>query len=73
MSNEALDRIIDSCESISDFARKIGVTPQSAFNWKKRGYVPPARALQIEVMFGVPAKDLVRPQLREISELLVGS
>jgi len=72
LSNPIIDKIVEDCGSISEFSRRVGVTPQSAHNWVRRGYVPPARALQMEVMFKVPARDLVRPQLREIAELLNG-
>lgn len=72
MSNPHLDKIVTECGSISELARQVGVKPQSASAWVKRGYVPPARAFQMELKYGVMAKDLVRPSLREISELLNG-
>lgn len=45
------------------FSRALGVAHQSVSNWRKRGKVPPDRALMIEQLFGVPRLELIDPAL----------
>jgi DNA-binding transcriptional regulator YdaS (Cro superfamily) len=66
-----LARAVSAAGSISALARKLGVAHQVANRWVRRGYVPAARAIEIEVLYGVPAKELVKPSLLEIANLLV--
>lgn len=66
----ALDRAVADAGSIAALARRLGVAPQVASRWVKRGYVPAARALEIEVHYGVPARELVKPSLLEIATLI---
>jgi hypothetical protein len=51
-------------------ARKLGIKPQVCNRWVKRGWVPPQQALKLELFYGIPAKDLVKPSLREMADLL---
>lgn len=39
------------------------VTIQAVGQWRKRGWVPPARALEIERLYGIDRAYLVRPDL----------
>lgn len=48
------------------FARHLGVTVQAVGQWVKRGWVPPARALEIEDLYGVDRSLLVKPNLRPL-------
>ena len=71
MSNPTpLDRAAELAGSWYKLAKRLNVSHQAVYGWKAAGYVPANRALQIEVAFGVPARDLVRPALLEIAELL---
>lgn len=45
-------------------ARELGVTPQAVREWIKYGYVPPRRAQEIEVRYGIPRADLLSPKMR---------
>lgn len=47
------------------FARSLtpSVTIQAVGQWVKRGWVPPARALEIERLYGVDRAYLVKPDL----------
>jgi DNA-binding transcriptional regulator YiaG len=45
-------------------ARALGVTYQSIDDWRRKGYVPLARAKEIEMQFGIPRNDLVSPKMR---------
>jgi hypothetical protein len=38
--------------------------------WHKRGHVPAKRALEIEMHYGVPARDMVDPSLLHIAALI---
>ena len=44
----------------------LGVGRQAVYNWERQGYVPPARATQIERLYGVDSIMLVKPELREL-------
>lgn len=45
-------------------ARALGVTPQSVWDWRVKGYVPPARAKEIEMQFGIDRNALVSAKVR---------
>lgn len=45
-------------------AKALGVTPQAVWDWRAKGYVPPARAKEIEMQFGIPRGDLVSAKVR---------
>lgn len=66
----ALDRAAAMAGSWYKLAKKLGVTHQAVYEWKAAGYVPANRALQIEIAFGISARELVRPELLEIADLL---
>jgi DNA-binding transcriptional regulator YdaS (Cro superfamily) len=65
-----IDRAIASAGSISALARKLGVSHQVANRWQKRGFVPAKRAIEIELHYGIPARDLVHPSLLQIASLI---
>jgi DNA-binding transcriptional regulator YdaS (Cro superfamily) len=48
------------------FARHLGVSVQVVSQWVKRGWVPPARALELEDLYGVDRSQLVKPELRAL-------
>lgn len=58
--------------SVSALAKKVGVARQVADRWYRRGYVPAARALELEIAYGVSARLLVKPSLLEFATLLTG-
>lgn len=45
-------------------AEELGVTQQCISRWCRLGYVPAARAQEIEITYGVPRADLLNPKLR---------
>lgn len=47
-------------------ARQLGVTIQAVSQWSVRGWCPPQRALEIEDLYGIPRRLLVKPELREL-------
>ena len=66
-----LGRAVEAAGSVSALARKVGVAQQVMNRWVRRGDVPAPRALEIEVMFGIPARELVKPSLLEIAGLIL--
>lgn len=59
----ALDEAIKRGGDIVAFARRIGVTHQAVYRWKKRGWTPLDRALAIEAVFGIDRNRLIEPRL----------
>jgi DNA-binding transcriptional regulator YdaS (Cro superfamily) len=65
-----MERAVQAAGSITALARRLGIAHQVASRWVKRGYVPATRALQIEVLYGIPAKELVKPSLALLVSLI---
>jgi transposase-like protein len=59
----AIDLAIERGGGIVRFAKGMGVTHQAVYNWRKRGWVPPERAVVIEAVFAIPRADLMNPDL----------
>jgi len=57
-----LEQAIETSGGLSDFARKVGVSPQVVCNWKARGRVPAERVLDVESATGVTRYEL-RPDI----------
>lgn len=68
-----IEDIVAEPNSQSIVARELGVSPQAVQKWTKLGYVPLARALQLEDLYGVPAIDMVSPKQRGLLLQMVGS
>jgi DNA-binding transcriptional regulator YdaS (Cro superfamily) len=60
---EAIDEAIDRAGGVIKFARAMGVTHQAVYNWRKRGWVPPERAVIIEAVFKIDRNRLMNPDL----------
>lgn len=61
-----IKEVVNMAESQSSLARQLGVTPQAVQGWVNAGYVPLARAVELEKMYGVPAINLVSPKNKRI-------
>lgn len=59
----AIDLAIERGGGIVRFAKSMNVTHQAVYNWRKRGWVPPERAVVIEAVFAIPRADLMNPDL----------
>jgi DNA-binding transcriptional regulator YdaS (Cro superfamily) len=44
----------------------VGATQQAVAKWCKRGYLPPARVVEVEQATGVPRARLIKPQLASL-------
>ena len=59
----ALDLAIERAGGIVRFTKAMGVTHQAIYAWRKRGWVPPERAVAIEAVFGIERSQLMNPDL----------
>lgn len=64
----ALDRAVAKAGGIVAFRKAMGLSHQSVYAWKRRGYVPFPRAAQIEAKFGIPHRELVDPAVVQALE-----
>ena len=63
-----IERAIGRAGSRAVFAEALGVTVQAVCQWVCRGWVPTARALEIEKLYAVPRAEMMKPALRAIME-----
>ena len=66
----ALDQAAAAAGSWYALAKRLGVKHQVVYRWRAQGFVPAKRALQLEVMYGIPARELVNPALAEFADLI---
>lgn len=59
----ALDEAIKHGGGIVAFSRRMGVTHQAIYHWRKQGWAPVDRALAIEAIFGIDRNLLMEPRL----------
>jgi hypothetical protein len=62
----ALRRAVDFAGGVTPLACLLKVTPQAIHKWLKRGWVSPQRATQLCELYGIPAAELIRPELRRV-------
>ena len=62
----ALERAAYAAGNWSKLAHRLSVSHQVMHRWRKQGYVPTDRALQIEEYFGIPAREIVDPRFARI-------
>ena len=58
-----IDTAVEKAGGVRQLALKLGVTRQAIAKWQHRGWVPIARAMEIERLFGVPRQDLLKPAI----------
>ena len=60
-----IENAIAKAASRQDFAQSLNppVSVQAVSQWVRRGWVPPARALEIERLYGIDRAHLVKPDL----------
>lgn len=62
--DSAVLKAITAAGGLAALGRALGVTPQAIQDWRRKGYVPPARAKEIEMQYGIPRNDLVSAKVR---------
>lgn len=63
-ATSAVDKAVEKAGSWNKLAVALGVTRQAVGQWLRQGYVPLARAKEIEMQFGIPRNNLVSPKVR---------
>jgi DNA-binding transcriptional regulator YdaS (Cro superfamily) len=64
-----IEQAVATVGSQENLAQQLGVTQQAVSLWRKRGWVPPHRAPEIEHITGVHRHTLIKPRLRELLEI----
>lgn len=59
----AIDAAIERAGGIMKFCSQMRVTHQAVYSWRKRGWVPPERAVVMEAIFGIDRNTLMNPDL----------
>ena len=62
MKNTGVALAIEKAGGAMRLAEILKVSHQVVYNWEKRGWVPPKRAIYISKKYGIPRADLVNPQ-----------
>lgn len=60
---ESLNTAVQRAGGLIKFCAELGVTHQAVGKWRKRGQVPPLRALAIEQKYGVSRRSIVHPDI----------
>ena len=61
-----IDRAIKKAGGQAVIARTLGVTQQAVSYWKRTGYAPLLRAVEMEMHYGIPRSQLISPRLRDL-------
>lgn len=69
----ALAEAVEAGGGIVNFSRTLGVSHQAVYHWQNRGYVPIERALQIERLWGVSYRRLVKQSVAKALDSVEGS
>lgn len=64
-TNCALERVIGEAGSRRALAIELGVVEQAIGKWICQGWAPLERAVEMEILYGVPREELVEPLLRQ--------
>lgn len=59
----AIDLAIERGGGIVKFCRRMGVTHQAVYAWKRRGWAPLEKAIVLEAVFAIPRADFMNPDL----------
>jgi transposase-like protein len=69
MPENAIQDAIEAAGGVTALARALGVTHQAVYEWKRAGWCPPLRAVEIELQYGVPRRRLMNPRLLDIVDV----
>jgi transposase-like protein len=59
----AIDLAIVRGGGIVKFCRRMGVSHQAVYAWKRRGWAPLEKSIVLEAVFSIPRSDLMNPDL----------
>ena len=61
-----VEKAIENAGGARLFAARLGVSHQAVYQWRKQGWVPDKRVLQVEKLFGIEREELAAPNLLKI-------
>lgn len=61
-----IDAAVHALGTQAALADALGVSQQAVAKWRKRGFVPVERAVEVEQATGVPRARLLNPRVREL-------
>lgn len=64
-----VDRAIKKAGSQGKLADRLGVSQQVISKWKRRGYVPLIRAVEIETQYGIKRTQLINPRIADMADI----
>ena len=62
----SIEKAIAAAGNQETLAAALGVKQPAIAHWKKRGWMPVARALQVEMIYGIDRLSLIKPALQEV-------
>ena len=64
-SRKALEALVVVAHSQEKLGAKLGVSQAAVSKWLKRGYLPMARAIEVEALYGIPRQNIMNPRVVE--------
>jgi hypothetical protein len=64
--SSGIERAIEAAGGPLALAKLLKVSHQVVYEWRKRGWVPPERALQLKERFKIPLAKLVNPKIGKL-------
>jgi DNA-binding transcriptional regulator YdaS (Cro superfamily) len=61
-----IEKVINEAGGQVALANQLGVSQQSISLWKRQGWVPYCRLVEIESQYGVHRMELVKPAIKEL-------
>lgn len=66
MTETGLVRAVKFAGGATAFSRAVGVSHQAVYQWLRRGWLTPKRAEQVSLLYGVPAAELLNPEITKL-------
>ncbi len=66
MEQSGLARAVQFAGGVAAFSQTLGVSHQAVYQWLRRGWLTPKRAEQVSELYGVPAAELLDPEITKL-------
>lgn len=64
-----IEKAVEAAGGVLPLATALGVSHQAVYKFLRQGWVPPIRAVEIELLYGVPRRELVSPRLLDLVDV----